>query len=90
MAAQGAVDPARDSIEAQTALNRATDLAIGRTDLVPDLAKFYDLAAANQMWLQTGSVPPSVLSSPMPTGTANWDETQQQAEPPVTDDDIPF
>ena len=72
-----------DSIEAQTALNRAVDLAIGRKDLVPDLVTLCNWQGHFKTLLQTGAVDPMALAAPMPIGE------QQATDPNQDDSDLP-
>jgi len=60
-----AIDPTRNSIESQTALNRAVDLAIGRKDLVPDLLTLCLVQGKLKTLIQTGAVCFEVANAPV-------------------------
>lgn len=86
---QGERDATGVSIESQSAYKNTCKLASHRTDLIPDKAAFWDWLHHAKKWFDTGEVDPTVMSSPMPTGPADWDREQTPSDPNQDDSDLP-
>jgi hypothetical protein len=73
----------RTSIERQTTWKDTCQLACHRNDLIPDRAAFFDMLFHGHKWIATGTVDPTAISSPMPTGPANFDPNQDDSDLPL-------